>query len=452
MRVEKNPTSTVPHNRALRAIIDDNLPTDLEFSAFYIDNFPEIYRRCSTGMDRIEKVNILFQCVAPVEIYEALSKHKLASDRKKKRNRFAALFSIIGTVMLVGTAFLAFIPSIKIDGRHPAIMDGPLQLMEKGQDALLQDDLSNAEKYIRQAIHDAPMNATGHALLANIFVERYKQTLIQFSKREAEREIAISLAMDGNCSMAHVAVGNLAYQDGKAGLAIASLERAISLDPQNSLAYDVLALSLLDLKKYEEAEAALQKAMALEPSMIWPYTNMAHIFRKQKRFDEAHKFADNALMRFPEKSIAYRSKAEIFMDQEEFDSAETYLNEAILRAPESPMYYSLLGDLQMSQKKFSSAEASYRHSISLLGANPDYQNRLGNSLIAQGNISEAVKCFYKALAVNPDDCLYITNLSISLYILREFDESKKEARRAFQLGCSKHNWLIRIVSSEGSEM
>lgn len=50
-------------SRQLRSLIDRALVTDSDLDAFVIDHFPAVKKRFSTEMNRVSKVNLLFECV-----------------------------------------------------------------------------------------------------------------------------------------------------------------------------------------------------------------------------------------------------------------------------------------------------------------------------------------------------------------------------------------------------
>lgn len=49
--------------KELRQRIDTKFRNDADFEAFCIDNFPDVYRRFGAGMERTQKVNLLFSLV-----------------------------------------------------------------------------------------------------------------------------------------------------------------------------------------------------------------------------------------------------------------------------------------------------------------------------------------------------------------------------------------------------
>lgn len=57
----------------LREQLYDRLRSDADFTAFLVDHFPEVARRTSEGMDRAQKINLLFSLAAPDQVAQALN-------------------------------------------------------------------------------------------------------------------------------------------------------------------------------------------------------------------------------------------------------------------------------------------------------------------------------------------------------------------------------------------
>lgn len=98
---------TSQSNSQIRSRINTNIRSDSEFDAFCIDFFPEVQMRFSNGMDRIQKLNILFTVSAATEVEEKLErfllkndiKHK-ATDHQRKLGQFV-LMAILCMILLI---------------------------------------------------------------------------------------------------------------------------------------------------------------------------------------------------------------------------------------------------------------------------------------------------------------------------------------------------------------
>ena len=96
--------ATTNERHHLRATIDAQLPTDQDLDAFLVDFFPDVYRRCSSGMDRTAKVSLLFTLAAADEIADKLRLRpekgpRPAIGQKRRLWRLPLLIAIVGLVV-----------------------------------------------------------------------------------------------------------------------------------------------------------------------------------------------------------------------------------------------------------------------------------------------------------------------------------------------------------------
>jgi len=78
----------------LRQLIGRLLRTDSDQDAFVLDYFHEVYRLFAAGMDRTQKINLLFEQVDGDEILQALEQHKPTEVRKFLSQRSSSQASL----------------------------------------------------------------------------------------------------------------------------------------------------------------------------------------------------------------------------------------------------------------------------------------------------------------------------------------------------------------------
>ena len=87
----------------IRRLLNAVLRTDSDLTAFCVDHFPEVEQRFTLGMDRIQKVTILLQCVDdPQRIFDAL-----VTDHPKAVETARRLVSTAGPVSASATERMA---------------------------------------------------------------------------------------------------------------------------------------------------------------------------------------------------------------------------------------------------------------------------------------------------------------------------------------------------------
>ncbi len=74
---------------------------------------------------------------------------------------------------------------------------------------------------------------------------------------------------------------NILLKEGKQDEAIAKMEEAVKLDPENETLYFALGAAYDSQKKYDQAQTAYQSALDLNPEYFDPYYNLGAIFYNQ---------------------------------------------------------------------------------------------------------------------------------------------------------------------------
>ncbi len=146
-------------------------------------------------------------------------------------------------------------------------------------------------------------------------------------------------------------------QDKRVSLGLASLQQAISLDPENAVYRNALGVVFLDLRRPVDAQAEFQKAVDLNPSYAEAQHNLGLAQAEQGKHEQA---------------IAGYRKA---------------LTLPTYTTPE--VAYNNMGNSYFSMGKFKEAEESYRAALQLNGRLPSALYGLGMSLSRQGRPEEA---------------------------------------------------------------
>ena len=98
--------------------------------------------------------------------------------------------------------------------------------------------------------------------------------------------------------------GNDRYEE-----AVESFDKAISLDPDNSFAWEFKAIALRSLGRYEEAIACYDKSMELDPLDYAAIYNRAVLLERLGKNEEALNYFDRALGFNPINSFVWYNKA-----------------------------------------------------------------------------------------------------------------------------------------------
>lgn len=163
----------------------------------------------------------------------------------------------------------------------------------------------------------------------------------------AEAYLSEALKLDANLAPAHAALGRLRLQQRRFSEAKRSLERAVTLDPQNYLAHYVYADALSEegLASDDSVEdnfspetlrlmrAELKKAIELAPRFIEAYRLLAFIdLVANEQLDEASALLKQALKLAPQRRELTFLLAQVNLRQDDFQSARQLLSRLLQTA------------------------------------------------------------------------------------------------------------------------
>jgi tetratricopeptide (TPR) repeat protein len=241
----------------------------------------------------------------------------------------------------------------------------------------------------------------------------------------------------------------LAYNtQGSYQRALAAIDRALSLDPEQANAWNNLGLSLFALGNYAEAQSAFEEAVRLEPESAVYLNNLAAALREQDRLEEAQQvLLEEVLPRSPDLPVAHLNLGIVYMRMERPDLAVQHLQEALRLLPpeqqgdarallaqmEDPGLWLRLGDSLLASGDPERALAAFDQAR-MLGAQPaEVASGLSAALIELGALSEAEAVLQQALQQAPDDARLYNNLGVVAREQGDLDAARQYFERAVEL-------------------
>ncbi|MEQ8170320.1 MAG: tetratricopeptide repeat protein [Candidatus Eremiobacterota bacterium] len=147
-----------------------------------------------------------------------------------------------------------------------------------------------------------------------------------------------------------------------------SMNKIVSLDPNNLDSRFNLASFLIQCGKAKEAIPELKKILETSPTNLY-----------------AHQFL----------AIAY-------MNENIYDKAEEEFNYMLKQQPDDVRIHSALGEIYLKQKRYNDAVAIYEKAITLDPNRPFLFAGLGGTYAMQGKNEKAVENYKKALSLDPN--------------------------------------------------
>lgn len=176
--------------------------------------------------------------------------------------------------------------------------------------------LTRAKALLDQVISIDPEYAPSYALRAKAYLllsdspASYGDIPVQEASAKAETDINLALELDENLADGHAVRGLLNNDTGNPDFALASLRRAVELNPNSLDARNWLALSLTDMGKISEALYELGVLMEIDP-LYPPAVNNAMIYTEELGdYEEATAIAERfiSLTKDPIVELDYRAR------------------------------------------------------------------------------------------------------------------------------------------------
>ncbi|MBD2121379.1 tetratricopeptide repeat protein [Trichocoleus sp. FACHB-262] len=211
---------------------------------------------------------------------------------------------------------------------------------------------------------------------------------------------------------------NLLSQE-KYDQAIALLNHAIQVTPDNEQLYKLLATAYLQHGQLTAAIACYQKTVELNPQSPETHKNLGNAWLKQGNFSAAIACYQKALEIAPEYATAYYNLGLVYQRQKQLEAAIAHYRRAIELDPADTAAYNNLGLALQSNDQPETAIACYQKLLEIDASSVTTYYNLGLIFQEQENWEVARFYYEQALNLDADDVDTLNNLGFVLNELRQ---------------------------------
>jgi predicted O-linked N-acetylglucosamine transferase (SPINDLY family) len=195
---------------------------------------------------------------------------------------------------------------------------------------------------------------------------------------------------------------------------VAGGEKALSVaDAESPSAHLSAGNAYKDEGRLEEAVASYQKALSINPDFSPAYVNLGNVLQVQGKSTEAVNCYRKALAANPDLPEAHFNLANVFRDQNKLDQAATHYEKTIALQPESPDAHFALGHVFRHQGRLRESLDCYRKALSLDPGNVEARWALA--------LSQVPKIF--EMGIEPSQCRAAFSANLD-ELDRWFDETR----------------------------
>ncbi|MEP0844006.1 MAG: tetratricopeptide repeat protein, partial [Phycisphaerae bacterium] len=190
----------------------------------------------------------------------------------------------------------------------------------------------------------------------------------------------------------------------------------VRLAPESHQGYLLLAGSIVDPGRVQEAIALYEQVIRLDPKEAVAHLALAEILAGQNRTAEAIEHYHAAFATYPDdadKARAYRELGREFSRKGLHEAAATMFRESLTIQPDAGTW-NALGNALSNLKRPAEAAAAFSEALRLQPDYPAALNNLGNAHFDLGRTQEAIASYRKALELKRDYALARANLADAL--------------------------------------
>lgn len=283
---------------------------------------------------------------------------------------------------------------------------------------------SEAMQVFKHLTEIAPNSAEAWVSLGEMYLERNNGV-------DAEIALKHAIELDEKDAGAWYLLGLLSHGSKRGDRtvnlaeAVKCYKRAIALDAKLVPAQFYLAVLYRSQHKLKESEKLLRRLTQIAPDYQLGWTNLASVLAEQGDKEGAKKVLAQSRALNPNKAETAMEQCSVCLHKRDFPGARKYALEARRKEVKwyRPWYF--LAKIAVEEQKFDEAIQFLEGSIKCDKNQSEPYNLMGCTLAFQGKMPQACKAFQRAYDLEPDNAMYMANLS---EIMRETEGDQRKAR------------------------
>ena len=291
---------------------------------------------------------------------------------------------------------------------------------------------------------------TGLVLAAGSLLERGEKALAENRLPEAESAFRRGIEANPDHLELRYGLAQVLVRQGRLDDALATLGEAIERNEKIARAHHDLGTVYRARNQNEEAVAAFRQAIVLEPAYASAWFNLANALIALQRWDEAGPAVDKTLELTPQDSRARYLRAMVLRAKGQVPAAIDLLRALVAQEPDNRVAREGLTDTLAAAGKIPEALAVYRTAASLPGVGAEEAIGLlddAAKLAWRKNLrDQSVLLWRQGIEKNPASAKAHLNLGNGLQLLNRRQEAEAELAKAVELGPDDANARLSLAA------
>ncbi|CAG8460259.1 11249_t:CDS:2 [Acaulospora morrowiae] len=233
---------------------------------------------------------------------------------------------------------------------------------------------------------------------------------------------------------------------------IGDAEKALELDPQDTLAEDLHNRILSRLKRFDKALEGLKKALNANPQNVNALTERGGVYLSMKRYSEALNDLNLAISYQPKNFMALLTRAKVYRIQESYQLSLVDLNNAINVEPHNARLLRNRGKVYTLLNEYNKSIADLDRSMSM--EKEPHTSALkyrGISYSKLGKYHEAISDFNNVLNMKPSNSTVYYHRGKTYYHLSEFDNALEDLNKSLEYEENLESFRLRSMIYEQTQ-
>jgi tetratricopeptide (TPR) repeat protein len=218
---------------------------------------------------------------------------------------------------------------------------------------------------------------------------------------------------------------NRLLEEGDATTALQLLRQAVSRQPNNSYALELMAEAAMQTADWQSAEFALKSALGLQPDNIGLKLRLGEVYLATYEASAARDIFKSLTELYPTSDRAWASLGLLEARLHNNDRALDALSHALAENPMLPAVQLAHGELLLLEGDFRGALASFESAQKLMPDDPQLEARHGQALLAVGRHEAALAHLKAAVEGGFDGPDVQRSLALALALNEMYAESRR---------------------------